>query len=85
MNPPINTTIQNRIETMMELLKNVIGKETEIRRTFAMTKMNIALLDCHPPILIPILALSKAPLIGAVVDIITKTEHVIVLLRPNDS
>ena len=70
---------------MMTLSENVTGKETVIRRTFAMVKINIDLLDCHPPILMPTLALSKAPLIGAVVESIMNTEQVIDLLTPKDS
>ena len=65
--------------------KNVMGKETEIRRTFAITKMNIDLLDEYPPTLMPILALSKAPLMGAEVVMIINTEHVIDLLMSKDS
>ena len=82
MNPPINTFNQNNIDTMIALLKNVIGKDTDTKRKFETTKINIALFDYHPPILIPILALSKAPLIGAVVDIKTNTEQVTDLLMP---
>ena len=69
----------------MGLSKNVTGNETVIRRTFAMNKINIDLLDYHPPMLIPTLALSKAPQIGAEVDNIMNTEQVMDLLTPKDS
>jgi hypothetical protein len=85
MKPPNSTFNQNKIDTIMTLSKNVIGKETEISRKLVKTRMNIDLLVNHPPILMPILALSRAPVIGAVVDIITNTEHVIDLLTPKDS
>ena len=85
MKPPNNTFNQNKIDTIMTLSKNVIGKETEISRKLVKTRMNIDLLVNHPPILMPILALSRAPVIGAVVVIITNIEQVIDLLTPKDS
>ena len=85
MKPPNNTFNQNKIDTIMTLSKNVIGKETEIRRKLVKTRMNIDLLVNHPPILMPILALIRAPVTGAVVVIITNIEQVIDLLTPKDS
>ena len=85
MKPPRETLHQKRIDTIKGLSKNVIGIDTNIMMKLDMSRMNIDLFDCQPPILMPIFALSKAPLTGAEVDIITKTVQVNDLLTPNDS